>query len=305
MIYELAPSHYAHAAPLYRGIWERAAVEAVLTGRRSNRCFIYADDPHHPTSALVAHVGNYYLGGEPSAALLRFIMDEPAETRAFAAPYYAFYAVDERWERTLEQIAPARVRIIQRRTFRREAADMNDLPNWRILLPPGASVHTMTRALAERTDRELHDQYIGTLWTDRDTDYDRYSARGYQVFIDKSFGVAMLLDGRVVSSCWAFGISDSAAAAEVETAERYRGRGLATLTCWAWLEVCRQHGMASEWIADADNLASVRLALRLEHTELRPVRKFIWRDWGMEIGLRYGMWRPQRTPSGVMWSRKA
>ncbi|MDZ4767154.1 MAG: GNAT family N-acetyltransferase [Chloroflexota bacterium] len=316
MIYELDPNHYSVAAPLYRDAWERSAVENTLTRRRTDRCFVYTDDPEHPTSALVAHVGNYYMGGEPSESMLRFISDAPAETNAFAAGYYAFYAIREGWELALNRIAPIGTRSVWRRTFRREMAHapnstnertngtnpLHDLPDWRAMLPSGASVRLMDVRLAERVDRELDEQWIGSLWNDRNSD-ERYPARGYALFVEKSFGVAMLLHNRVVSTFWAFGVSDTAAAAEVETAAGYRGRGLATITGYAWLEACHARGVASEWIADADNDASNKLALRLGHDELRPVRKFIWRDWGMDINVRHGKWQREPHAAGWRWTR--
>lgn len=303
MIYELAPDSYGIAAPLYRDAWERSAVENTLTRHRTDRCYVYTDDPEKPESALVSHVGNYYLGGEPSEAMIRFIMDAPSETNLFSAPYYAFYAVPERWEQIIAQIAPPGTKIVQRRTFRRELADMNMIPDWRSMLPAGAKIQPLDIHIAERVDREIDDQWLGALWTDQHEQSERYPARGYELFAEKSFGVAMLIQNRIVCTYWAFGVSDTAAAVEVYTMDGYRGRGLATITGWAWLEACRNRGVASEWIADSDNDASNRLALRLGHKELRPVRKFVWRDWGMDIALRYGRWTREPHAVGWKWTR--
>jgi RimJ/RimL family protein N-acetyltransferase len=304
MIVQLAPDYYARAAPLYHDAWERSAVEGALTRRRTDRCSVYVDDPDQPTSALVAHVGNYYLGGAPSDPMRQFIADAPAEVPLFAAGYYAFYAIHPAWESILAALAPTSTRVVARRTFRREW-DAAPLPDWRARLPAGASIYAINAKLAERVDRELDDQWIGVLWNDDLMSEARYPAQGYARFVESSFGVAMLLNGRVACAYWAFGISDSAASVEVETAQGYRGRGLATLTGYAWLEACRARGMASEWIADSDNDASNKLALRLGHSELRPVRKFVWRDWTMDVTLGYGKWTRAPHALGWMWTRKS
>lgn len=304
MIYELRPEYYARVAPLYPDTWERSSIEAVLSGRRTDRCFVLADDPIKPASALVAHVGNYMLAGEPTEPMIQFILDAPGESRAFAAGYYAYYAISEGWEAVLSRIAHADTIITQRKTFRHEYQPVRALPDWRGMLPKGAEIRPMDAALAEQVDRELEGQLIGMLWTeDNDGDWDRYPSSGYATFAQRSFGVAMLMHGQVVCTYWAFHISDSAASVEVETAERFRRRGLATITGWAWLEACQQRRLASEWIADADNQASLKLALRLGHSPLRDVKKFVWKTWDQDIVLNYGGWTREPHPVGWKWSK--
>ncbi|PJF23760.1 MAG: hypothetical protein CUN53_21255, partial [Phototrophicales bacterium] len=112
--------------------------------------------------------------------MIQFIMDAPAESRAFATGYYAYYAITERWEAALSRIAPTDIIITHRKTFRHEYQPFRAFPDWRGMLPHGAEVRPMDAALAERVDRELEGQLIGMLWTeDNSGEWDRYPSAGY------------------------------------------------------------------------------------------------------------------------------
>lgn len=299
MLVELDAGYYPTVLPLCAGMFERAGVQSVLCGKRQSRTAVFVDGLEKPTAALVCHVGNYYVFGALYPPLLRFILDAPIEQTIFTRPFFNVYP-DGAWEEVLLAVCPHFVQVIPRMTYRVEAAEATALSDWRDRLPPGAQVMPLDRTLAERVDRELGDQYIGPLWTE-DEPRERYPAEGYENFAQQSFGFCMLLDGRLVCVFWAFGRGEDAASVDVETAEAYRGRGLATITGGAWLEYCRAHGLASEWICDEVNTASAKLALKLGHKPVRPVKQLLWRDWGGVFSNTVGRWVCEPHPAGSVW----
>jgi RimJ/RimL family protein N-acetyltransferase len=304
VLVELAPTHYHRVAPVFRDAVERSGVEAVFSGKRRDRVFVIADAGERPVSAMVGYLGNFYLGGQVSDEIIRLMLDAPAEVSAFSLPAFGFYPMTQNWERALLAAKPPYTRVIPRRMFRLEAEEATAYANWRDLLPGGATVHRLDQELAERVDRELSEQYIGPLWLDDDTETERYPGRGYENFIRSSFGYAMMINGGIACAFWAFCISHSAASVEVETARVYRGRGFASLTGGAWLEHCRAAGLASEWVADEDNIASIRLALKLGHKEVGAIKRVVWRDWGQDLARTEGVWRRSDHPLGTGWQRR-
>ncbi len=303
MIYELSSDHFQRAAPVYADVWfDRSSIDSVLAGQRAGRVFV--DDPSRPSAALLFHhIGNNYPAGEVSGALLSFIRETPAEPGVFSIPFIRYYAASAAWEQAILDGAPAFVQVTPRRTFVLEDCAQTPFANWRDLLPPGVEIRRIDRALAKRVDRELSDQYIGPVWHEDGFAPDRYPAAGYDNFVRKSVGFCALMDGKIVSAAWAGSLSDGHIDVEIETADGYRGRGLATLTCAALLEECAARGLASEWICDTANLASGRLALRLGHRELPPVKNIAWRGWGQDFTPSEGLWTGEPLDCGRLWRR--
>jgi RimJ/RimL family protein N-acetyltransferase len=303
MLYELNKEHYVIAKPVMRAAWtEHASFDSILAGQRAGRVFV--DDVNQPKTALVCHhVGNYFPVGEVSEPLRQFIYDAPAESEIFDMPFFAYYANQEVWERTLLEGVPDSARVMPRRTFILEDAGATPFTDWRQQVPDDITIVPLDRMLAERADRDLRQTLIGPVWHEHSFPSERYPAAGYENFVCKSFGYCALSGERVVCAAWAGSLSDSHAAVEIETAEDFRRRGLATLTCAAFLEVCRERGLAHEWICDVDNPASARLALRLGHRELSPIKKIQWRDMEQDFTPSRGLWTYEPHKMGRLWRR--
>ena len=303
MLYELNKEHYAIARPVMREAWsEHASFDSILAGQRAGRVFV--DDVNQPKAALVCHhVGNYYPVGEVSESLQQFIFDTPAESEIFDMPFFGYYANSQAWEQTLLDGAPDFVQVTPRRTFILEAAGATPFTNWRQLVPDDITIVPIDRVLAERADHELSQTFIGPVWNEHNFFSGRYPAEGYENFVRKSFGYCALSGERVACVAWAGSLSDGHAAVEIETAEDFRQRGLGTLTCAAFLEVCRERGLAHEWICDVDNPASARLALRLGHRELSPIKKIQWHDMEDDFIPSRGLWTCEPHEMGRVWRK--
>ena len=78
---------------------------------------------------------------------------------------------------------------------------------------------------------------------------------------------AAVEDGVAVSACYSARIGAQAAEAGVETAEAYRGRGLATRVVAAWAAAVREQGLLPLYSTSWDNLASQAVA---RHLGLEP-----------------------------------
>lgn len=76
--------------------------------------------------------------------------------------------------------------------------------------------------------------------------------------------MAIFEGGHPVSLCFCARRSDEAAAAGVETAAAFRGRGLAPLVVAAWAAAVRASGRAPLYSADWTNAASLAVARKLE-----------------------------------------
>jgi hypothetical protein len=78
--------------------------------------------------------------------------------------------------------------------------------------------------------------------------------------------LAVVEDGHPVSVCFSARTSDVAAAAGLETAERFRGRGLAGRVVAAWGHTIRAGGRLPMYSASWDNAASLAVTRKLGMT---------------------------------------
>src|SRR3712207_277014 len=99
-VYELPADRLAIAEPLYRGAWaDRAYLQSVFEGISPARVFV--DHPERPHAALMCRPYDFYLGGEPTPAMERFLADAPAEVEIFGE-FYGYVAFNDRWITALE-----------------------------------------------------------------------------------------------------------------------------------------------------------------------------------------------------------
>lgn len=259
-IYELPPPLFGVAAPLFAGAaFDAAFVAAVFEGRHPGRLFV--DDPDRPTAGLLCRTFDYYLAGDPDggggACLRRFVREAPAEPEVFAA-LYGYVPLNAAWEAALVADHDGRLGVIPRRAFRFDAATGTDLVRgWRDAVPAGVRVVPIDRPLAERIDAEL-EEGIGRVWG------------GYDRFVAGGFGFCSLVDGAPASVAVALAVGAGEANIGVVTAEPFRRRGLATLTCSAYVERCLDSGLVPTWDSDAANAASLATARKLGFGDERP-----------------------------------
>lgn len=294
MIIELPLSRADVAIPLFTQAWaDRAYIEAFFEGRQAGRLFI--DDPERPTAALLARPYEYYVAGEPSDEMRRFIADAPEEPGIFQR-LYGYVPTSHAWHDAMLADHGDRLAVIDRRGFTYPHASVDP---WRDQLPDGATMRMIDAALAERIDREL-DEYLGVIWGG--------SARfvgGYEQFAAGGFGCALMFDDMLGSVAFTGATSHSEANIIIVTAPSLRRQGLSSLTCHAYIETCLTRGLMPTWDADLDNIASWRLARKLGFIEHEPFWQLSPPNYG-KLALSHGRWFPETEPnSGLNGWRRA
>lgn len=82
-------------------------------------------------------------------------------------------------------------------------------------------------------------------------------------FLDHGIGIVLISEGDI--ACEAYGLFKTANLVEIGaiTRERFRKRGLCTLTAQELIRQCHLQGLATTWTCDGDNLASQAVAKKL------------------------------------------
>ncbi len=284
LIYELPPEFFSVAAPFFRSAWfDRALIDAVFEGKQPGRIFV--DDVRHPRASLLCRTYDYYVAGDPGAvALRRFMVEAPAEAGVFET-LYGYVPVAEAWVHALVEDSGGRLEVIPRRGFTLTAVTGDSPEDWRRSLLAGAVVARIDRELAGRIDRELEER-IGHFWG------------GYEEFVNGGFGYCTILEGRLASVAYTVAVSSRHASIVVATVDAFRRRGLAMLTCSAFIEHCQARRLILEWDADAPNAASVALAWRLGLHEGPPFSE-LGTPGRSKIAQSCGRWTKQRQPVGT------
>jgi GNAT superfamily N-acetyltransferase len=123
--------------------------------------------------------------------------------------------------------------------------------NWRDRVPPGFLVRPIDRHLLAETGL---DGYAGLVeeieecWPSR------------KHFLASGFGAAVLDERKIACRITAEYPHPGHIGIGILTAERYRGRGLATMATYAFLEACAERNLRPHWDAWKNNLPSVRAA---------------------------------------------
>lgn len=93
--------------------------------------------------------------------------------------------------------------------------------------------------------------------------------RDVENFLSAGTGFAVVIDDEPVSLAFSSFVTSSQLEIGIETLDRYRGRGLATLACAALIDDCLARGLEPVWACRRENTASYRLA---ETLGFEPVR---------------------------------
>lgn len=253
-VVELAVEQLGRAAPIFAGApADRAYLDAVFEGRSPGRVFV--DRLERPRAALMARTYEYFLGGEPAAAMRRFVADAPEEPDVFAF-VYGYVSFDAAWVAALREDVP-QLEIIGRRTFVLDAERWTEVLQQRWEAPEGIVLMPLDAGFARRADDEL-DEVIGLMWG------------GYEAFSQHGFGTAAVdtATGRLVSVCVALGRSSTEANLGVGTHPAHRRRGLASLCCRAAIVQALALGLTPTWDCDEANPPSAALASSLGFREL-------------------------------------
>lgn len=252
-VYELAPHQFPRAAHLYAAAtFDRAYIDGAFEGVVPARLFV--DDPLQPSAALLCRTFEYYVAGATTAAgLRRFMADAPEEPLVFQ-DFYGFVPLSEAWRMALVDDGRGTLAVIERRELKFTHRSLPGQLSTDFHLPDNARVARLDRRLAEEVDQHLQ-QFIGAFWN------------GYERFLERGFGFALLLGERPVSVAYTAGVGGGQANIDVYTDGGFRRRGFSALTSAAYIEHCLRHDLLPTWDSDALNLPSLSLAHRLGFRE--------------------------------------
>ena len=87
-------------------------------------------------------------------------------------------------------------------------------------------------------------------------------------FLDHGFGYCALVDGEIVCRCRAEYVSKSFCGIGISTDEKFRRRGLASITTSKILEKCKQLGITPYWESWKKNIPSIKVAEKMGFKKL-------------------------------------
>ncbi len=97
----------------------------------------------------------------------------------------------------------------------------------------------------------------------------------FETYFENGFGKAAVLSGDIICWCTAEYVSESMCGVGIETLERYRGKGVASVTAAEFVRGCLEEGITPYWECGASNVASVKLAEKLAFEKIAE-NKVLW-----------------------------
>jgi RimJ/RimL family protein N-acetyltransferase len=246
-MYELDSQEFDRARPIFEGIQhDRAIIFAVIEGNTPGRIFV--DHPQHPRVGLLRFSGGeLYLAGPADDQALNREIGELILNDLAAPPHLLIFGLSEAWQGVLDDLLKEHgvMRVVREEFVLDPARFRAAHADWRTRVPAGFHVQQMDRDLALRSDPS-HEILWGSI--------DNFYAR--------AFGFCVLKGDEIVSRCSPVALGDRRFETGVNTQERYRQQGFATLACCAFIERCLEGGFLPEW-GCYYNKASKALALKL------------------------------------------
>lgn len=228
------------------------AVPSLLAGLLPGR--IYADDPSHPTAAILIPSNQYhvYMGGEPSEHLLADVIHllyQPS-----VAPRYWFMLLypSDAWKPTIERVLQGLGRSTSLRHYYRLAEAPLPLPS---PLRDTIEVARIEETMVEDASLVNRDLLIDEIHSE---------SPSLEYFFRQHFGFCALDDRQLVGWCLAEYHYQSRYELGIETIEAYQRQGIATHVASAVIKRAFAEG-ATEigWHCWASNIASIATALKL------------------------------------------
>lgn len=234
------------------------------TGPASIRCFsvlaganagkIMADDLRHPTWGIVweADDGTMYLGGAPDSQVVSRAI---TVLREEGNVLFGFWDGDPLESTVPNPDAAARVLEFDR------PLDIGDLEGLLDRLPAGQEMHRMDRALLEASPH-----YEATVR--------RYGS--VERFLEVGVAVSLMRGHETLCEAYADASVNGVREIGVTTQERYRGQGLATITCAHLIRICAELGDRTYWNCAKHNPASAAVARKLGFRDEREYQLIAW-----------------------------
>jgi len=256
---ELDASEFHKVTPIFRGIDHNiAVVHSVIEGNNPGR--VFADNPLAPTSAFLFPEGTFlYVGGNENdsafgQSLKNLIFDDILPHAA--EKELILFSFSDAWRNRLDALLREKSVIrIHRKVFTFSPERFSVHKQWRDRIPDGFCMRQIDEQLAERQP-------------------------AYRPIVSssKKFGFCLLREDQVVSDCVSIFVGKGEAEIDIHTHEKYRGRGLATLTASAFIEACLSRELRPNWACWPERRASWALAKKLGFEEKPDVPAHYWAE---------------------------
>lgn len=217
-----------------------------------NRGQILADDPVHPTWAVVRDViyGTLYFGGQVNDSLVAVLVER---FRHVGEVGIGCWLNDP-----LIEMIPPDHEYDGRTLYFTERSPSTGLqvPE----LPPGYRLVSRDRDLFARSfDYEATLNAFGNV----------------ESVLQHTLGYVVLHNDHLVCEAATGAPTQSRIEVGVTTAEPYRGQGFATITCAKLIETCEARGYSTWWDCAKQNIPSTKLARKLGYRNEREYR-YVW-----------------------------
>jgi RimJ/RimL family protein N-acetyltransferase len=272
-MYELAKEEFMKVLPLVgKTKNEVVFVYSVIDGIQPGRIFV--DNPINPTVTLIASKGgHYYIDGnisneEFNQSLITFLLD-----RDNHANFFDLYTFSSLWVKKLDHILNNKAIKLYRSPFKFDSSKFSSLSNYKSSIPEEFELVRMDEKLVAKYRDEV-DSHYKILWNSE------------HEYVSKGFGFCLLYGDRFASVCNSFYVGGGYAAIDIVTGRDFRGRGLATITCSAFIEHCMQNNLKPSWECTMENLPSFKLATKLGFEKREDFEIYWWHE-SREVQERY------------------
>lgn len=232
-------------------------IQSVISGRQPGNVWI--GDGAELAGALVTTKAGFACAFGPGASehsAFNTKLEHALRTGTLSVPRYVlWYDPPQYWQDRLSQLLGdnrkirLRVRLLWQHARVDEAAlDAPSAPSYRV-----APIDRKLLSIAEK---------LGLVHASRHFD-------SPEELLSRSFGVAIVAeDGEPLCLCYAVAIADGLAEVDIFTAEKARGKGLATLAVRRFCAECARRDLIPAWDCFEANAGSLRLAQTTGFTEL-------------------------------------
>jgi hypothetical protein len=230
----------------FRGFQWNYLPDAVLDGYMG--CAL-ADDEDSPSVAVLeyAKIGLYIVGGDAGHPAARQFLEQ------LPLPVGLIFA-SAGWAQLLQEVHAGKLLEMPRYAFTSERLDGEQLRKLAFLIPDGYHIKQMDLGLAQRIAGEKSGFTVDHL----------LNFTSPEDFIERGFGYCILHRDKIACIATTFAICKKGIEIQINTREKYQGKGLATVAAAQLILHSMQNNLDPNW--DAENEISARLAKKLGYT---------------------------------------
>lgn len=239
MIYKIRNTHAA--ASLFAD-WEETIIWSCLEGMMGE---IYADDAENPKSAM-AVLGDFcFFGGKVSEEFLKHMSSHCNQDFMIMIPQ------SEKWVEMIKRVYKGTAHRVERYATQKDKSnfDMEKLNKMVAAIPENCTLQLIDENFYHQCKKEGWSKDLVSHFPT----YEKYRKMG--------IGVVLLVDNQLAAGASSYSVYSHGIEIEIDTKEKYRRRGYATICGAKLILECLGRGLYPSW--DAQNKNSVALAEKL------------------------------------------